>query len=254
MFDSIVSQFKALPTVVKNLLIINVLFFLAGYALPQIFSATNLGIHYFDSPNFKPWQIFTHFFTHANFTHLLFNMLGLWMFGIQLERIWGPKRFLSFYLLCAMGGVLLPWLAESFQVYSHTGSLFNPRIKSAVAELLQNGQVSSSYFPENSFDDLSRVYATPSVGASGAIFGVLGAFAMLFPNTPLVFIFFPVPIKAKYLVNITVIVSLALGLNKIFHFFPSSLDFIGHFAHLGGWLVGVLIVWYWNKTKKNTFY
>jgi membrane associated rhomboid family serine protease len=181
--------FGNIPGVTKNLLILNLIVFLyivlgpsAGYGFERNF---DLGLYYFGSPYFKPYQIVSHMFAHGGIGHLLFNMLSLVMFGAVLERIWGPKRFLIFYLVTGLGSMLLHELVNGIQVYNELGSFFPSN------ELLATAS-----------DNVLAAYVVPAVGASGAIFGLIVGFAVLFPNTELMMLFFPIPIKAKYLVSL----------------------------------------------------
>lgn len=205
------------PPVVKNLLILNVLFFLAtAFFLADAFSFEGyeylgtigvFGLWPVNHENFRPFQLFTHMFTHGGFAHILFNMFNLWMFGRILENVWGPKKFLLFYLICG--------------------------IVAAVAHLIVlylTGDISFA------------------VGASGAVMGVMVGFAYLFPNTELLIMFIPVPVKAKWLILGLVAIDLFGGIGS----FGST--GIAHWAHLGGGLAGFLLVFIWNKTNKKTFY
>jgi membrane associated rhomboid family serine protease len=190
--------------VVLNLIIINALVFVAQMVLDKTMDFTNkLALYPYNTGLFEPYQLVTYMFTHdpGNFFHILFNMYALWMFGSVLERVWGPKRFLIFYLACG--------------------------IAAGVTQMLV-GQ--------------------PAIGASGAVMGLLGAFAYLFPNTQFYILPFPFPIKAKYLVAIYAAIDLFGGLH------PGGADNIAHFAHLGGLVMGFILVIIWNKTNKKTFY
>ncbi len=195
-------QFQQIPPVVKNILIINVVLFVAKELLSNKINLDRyLDLYPINTPYFKPYQFITYMFMHANFGHILFNMFGVYMFGSILENIWGSKRFLNFYILCGLGAAAL--------------------------------QLGISYF--------NGEY-TILLGASGALFGLLVAFAMMFPNTYLN-IYFLVPVKAKYLVT-------AYGLFELISgFLNREGDNIGHFAHLGGLLVGVIIMLIWKRNK-----
>ncbi len=197
------------PPVVKNLIILNVLVWVAQLVFREQFLTGYIALWPVDSPFFEPYQIFTHMFAHAvpDPMHILFNMFMLWMFGKTLENVWGPKRFLTFYLICGIGA--------------------------AAAHLL--------------IQHLTGGYAYV-VGASGAIFGVFAAFAMLFPNTEMYIMFLPIPIKAKWVAIGSMAIDLFGGISRT----PG--DNIAHFAHLGGALTGVIIVLIWNKTNKKTLY
>ena len=223
-------RFQILPPVVKNLLIINVLLFIATGVLsapPFNIDLTNiLGLHYWESDLFKPWQIVTYMFMHGNIPHILFNMFAVWMFGSHIENRWGSKRFLNYYLLTGFGAALLHYLIFHFytlpgipsQVYSNTYPL------TAYEYFLQNSVV---------------------VGASGSLFGILLAFGVLFPNT-LLYLYFAIPIKAKYFV-------IGYGLIELFSGISNNPgDNVAHFAHLGGMLFGLIIFGYWKL--KNEFY
>jgi membrane associated rhomboid family serine protease len=179
--------------------------------------------------NFLPIQIISHMFMHGSGAHIFFNMFGLFMFGSILERVWGPQRFLLFYIITGFGAVLLHMFVQGFLVYRATGVL-DP----TMAMLEAHPQAMSTYFSN-------------TVGASGAIFGVLTAFAVLFPNTELYLMFIPVPVKAKYMVSVYILIELWLGVGMY------GGDNVAHFAHLGGALFGFLLVKYWNRNR-NTFY
>ena len=219
--------------IVFNLIIINVLVYMAQLFIKQI-DITELGaLHYYKSSLFKPFQLVTNMFMHSpqSFGHILFNMFALFIFGSVLERFWGSKKFLLFYLICGLGSSIfveltIPFSAEQFA-------------KSAAA--LEYGG-----YTQQVMDAYKEQYS--ALGASGAIMGVMAAFAWLFPNTELYIMFIPVPVKAKYVIPVYVLIDLFGGLYRI------EGDNIGHFAHLGGALVGFILVLYWNKKNRNTFY
>lgn len=233
------SSFSALPEVIKNLLIINALLFFAtislenyGINLTQIF-----GLHQFQSSNFMPHQLITHFFMHGNFSHLFFNMFALWMFGKTLEKIWGAKRFLIYYLITAVGAAILHLAVNQYQIFYLSNNA--PEILDLAKQGLYNVKNSDSL-------RLTQLINTPTVGASGAVFGILLAFGMLFPNT-LLYIYFALPIKAKYFVILYGILELYLGISN------NPNDNVAHFAHLGGMIFGFFLIKYWQKNR-NTFY
>ena len=216
--------------IVFNLIIINVLVFLAQSFLQQ-YDLTSLGaLHYYQSPLFKPVQIVTSMFMHGGISHILFNMFALYIFGSILERFWGSKRFLFFYLICGLGASV----AEQFMVP------FSAEKFAQAISTMEGGDAAQ----------LAAIYKEQysSLGASGAIMGLMAAFAYLFPNTEMMILFVPFPIKAKYIVPVYVLIDLFGGLNRTVG------DNVAHFAHLGGALVGFLLVLYWNKTNRNTFY
>lgn len=229
---------SSFPPVVKNIIIINVLVFFAQLIFDRQYGLTDiLALYPIDSPDFKPYQIFTHLFTHAPqiLFHILFNMFALFMFGRILENVWGPKRFLFFYILCGLGAAgchLLiqhlrydPELVNRFLVAYNAGDR-------ATVELLRS----------------KLGFLAPAVGASGAVMGVMAAFAYLFPNTELYIMFLPIPIKAKWAILGLVAIDLFGGVAQV------SGDNIAHFAHLGGAITGFLIVLYWNKTNRRSLY
>lgn len=224
-----------IPPVVKNLLIINVIFFIAKLIFANINMDGLLGASYLFSPNFKIWQIITYMFMHGDFMHIFFNMFALYMFGGVLENKWGPKRFINFYLITGLGALALQYGVQAFEVYQITGSV-NP----ALSEV---GSLNLTPAQAQTFID---IYRTPMVGASGAIFGLLVAFGVLYPNVELMLMFIPVPIKAKYFVIGYVVIELFMGFGRF------QGDSVAHFAHLGGAIIGYILVRIWKK--KDRFY
>jgi membrane associated rhomboid family serine protease len=236
-----------IPPVVKNLLIINILFFVATLLMQSkgIELSYYLGAFYFDSPFFKIWQPITYMFMHGGFTHILFNMFALYMFGGVLESRWGQKKFLNFYFITGLGALALQLLVQSIEVYNITGSIVNHG--AVTIDLAQGtGGVDLNGLTAGQIQTLLGIYATPMVGASGAIFGLLVAFGMLYPNVEMYIMFIPVPIKAKYIVPVYILVELSLGFAKI------QGDSVAHYAHLGGALLGFILVKLWKD--KNTYY
>ena len=220
---------RPLTPVVKNLLIINVIMFVIMYIAEGrgIPLQGMLVMWYFDCEFFRPYQIVSHMFMHGGLMHLFFNMFALYMFGTALESVWGPKRFLIFYFVTGLGAAALHMGAQALEIYLLTDSITvdNPFVSEAV----------------------KNIYYSRVVGASGAVFGLLLGFAMLFPNTELMIIFIPIPIKAKYFVIFYGIGTLFFGVADF------SWDNIAHFAHLGGMLFGYLLIIYWRK-RRNSFY
>ncbi|MFV0196352.1 rhomboid family intramembrane serine protease [Empedobacter falsenii] len=241
---------QSIPPITKNLLIINGLFFLATF----VFNAKGidlrviLGAFYPESPNFNFWQILTHMFMHADFTHILFNMFALWMFGSVVEQTFGPKKFITLYLLAGLGGFILFNLVNYFQVEQlkeiiqsqgiGLGQIYDAAKLSMQGAYHTNAVIQSS----QSASSILTYFVTPMVGASGAIYGLLLAFAVLYPNEKLMLIFFPVPIKAKYFIPIMVLIEFYMGYQNIGN--------VAHFAHLGGGLIGFLLA---RKWKKNLY-
>ncbi|MEM9051502.1 MAG: rhomboid family intramembrane serine protease [Bacteroidota bacterium] len=241
------SAFGNMPEVVKNLLIINGLFFLATIALePQGIELSKLlGAFYWDSIHFRPWQIVTHMFMHGGFTHIFFNMFALWMFGTSIERIWGAKKFLIYYLITGFGAFVLHYAVVAFQIQQLLPDV-SPEMLEQIKENGLGYLMSNRNYTDPTFGKLNLLYNVPVVGASGAVFGILLAFGMMFPNTRLMLIFFPVPIKAKYFV-------IGYGAIELFSGIANRPgDNVAHFAHLGGMLFGYFLIKYWNKNQGNS--
>lgn len=235
--------FQILPPVIKNLIIINVLVFAATYVLKKgniVNLDYYLALFHWESPLFKPWQVFTHLFMHADWTHLLFNMFALWMFGNVIEHTLGAKRFLIFYFICGLGAALCHLLvfswenAANIQWFNHLSTLDQNQIVNQIV-MTQYGDARA--FP----------MVNPMVGASGAIFGLLFAFGYLFPNL-MIYIYFLFPIKAKYFVAVYAIIELFSGFRN------SPTDNVAHFAHLGGMLFAFLLLKAWKMNGKRTLY
>jgi membrane associated rhomboid family serine protease len=276
-------NFQILPFIIKNLLIINGLVFLAqttfdggatdgGIAVGYM--ANTFALHHILSPLFQPWQLFTHMFMHGSFIHLLGNMFVLWMFGSVLENLWGPKRFLIFYLLCGFGAALLHLGALFYENY-HLLADYNafkqgPTLQQYL-KMLESYSMDAGYDGQPAYrigraweaepnsiqmaeqammmvsHYVNSALSQPTLGASGAVFGCLAAFAYLFPNT-YIYLYFFVPIKAKWFVLIYIVFELTMAINN------SAGDNIARWAHLGGALVGFLLVYFWNKTNRRKFY
>ena len=228
-------NFNELPVVVKNLLIINGLLFLATVSLSNlgIDLVKIFGLHQFQSNDFRPHQLITHIFMHGSFTHLFFNMFALWMFGKILENIWGEKRFLIYYMITGIGAAFIHLLISQYQIISISNQI--PELVSIAIEGKYNPSIPIS-------KKLTQLIITPTVGASGAVFGLLLAFGMLFPNA-LLYLYFAIPIKAKYFVIGYGILELYAGISN------NPADNVAHFAHLGGMIFGYILIKYW---KKNT--
>jgi membrane associated rhomboid family serine protease len=239
--------FGNLPSAVKNLLIINGLFFLAQLAFPEV--NQRLALYAFSSPRFELVQVVTHFFMHSTFNimHIIFNMYALVLFGSQLERVWGPQRFLIFYFVSAFGAALLHSLVVEWEIAQLIADMPQDlvnKVKTEGTELWMGGQ----NYVDSTLGSLNAKYNVPVLGASGAVFGILAGFAYLFPNTELMLLFPPIPIKAKWFVLIYAGIELYLGFANNPH------DNVAHFAHLGGALFGFIMVYYWQKQSRDTFY
>lgn len=240
--------FNVLPEVVKNLLIINGLFFLATMALESSFHfdlVRLLGLFPVDSQQFRPFQFVTHMFMHGGFTHIFFNMFALWMFGSAIENYWGGKRFLVYYLVTGFGAALMQVGVNEWQIRSLATTMHPADVSIVLDEglkLLESGR----NYTDPLMGQLNLLLNTPMVGASGAVFGVLLAFGMMFPNS-LIYIYFLFPIKAKYLVMIYGAMELYSAIQN------DPTNNIAHFAHVGGMLFGYLLIRYW-KSKGTRFY
>lgn len=239
---------------VKHLLIINVLLFVAKYAAMQsgINLTQYLGLFFIKNDLFMPWQLLTTMFMHANVNHILFNMLALWMFGSAVEQVWGSKKFLFFYFSAGIGASLIYTLANYLQFQNVYTTLISVGVSTTdIATLLETGSYNTSilkYVNEASLTNFYSIFNTPAVGASGAIMGVLVAFGMLFPNSELMLLFFPVPVKAKYFIPVLIGLDVFSGLTGISFFGSSN---IAYWAHIGGAFIGFIMMLYWKRTQFN---
>ncbi|HTA61496.1 MAG TPA: rhomboid family intramembrane serine protease [Bacteroidia bacterium] len=208
------NNFQSLPTITKNILIINIILFASTWLLKaKGLDLTNvLGLHYPTAPDFRPYQFITYMFMHGNIMHIFFNMYAVFMFGAILENVWGPKRFLFYYIFTGLGAAIIQLLVYYYQYNGYSGEQLNPLIV---------------------------------IGASGSLFGLLIAFGMLFPNSELMLMFIPIPIKAKYFVAGYGLIELFSGINS------NPMDDVAHFAHLGGMLFGFILLLIWRVRKIN---
>lgn len=265
-----------LPPVVKNLLILNVLFFLAKFVLQRYGIDLDhlLGLHYYKASDFHFWQPLTYMFMHGDFGHIFFNMFALWMFGAMIENQWGSKRFLIYYLVAGIGAGITHYVVLSFMLHPSLvlidGYLANPNMDTLQALLAGHQFYLHSGSPEWSAlqSALAQLNADPYnvqslnqvttliseyrdlflnahnvIGASGAVFGVLLAFGMMFPNS-VIYLYFLIPIKAKWFVAFYGVVELVYGV-------LGSSDGVAHFAHLGGMLFGLILILIWRKHDKR---
>ncbi|MDE6037394.1 MAG: rhomboid family intramembrane serine protease [Duncaniella sp.] len=241
------SFFGQIPPVTKNLIIINFIVWLAMFVLPGRLG-TGLesfgGLHYFKASDFNPAQLITYMFMHStsSFAHIFFNMFSLWMFGMTLERTFGSARFLFYYLSCGIGAALIQELVWMFTwedmittQLANQNHLDFPEARAIIQSPIYQAQVSQWL----------NMFVT--IGASGAVYGILLAFGMLYPNAPLYLFFIPVPIKAKWMVTGMIVIELLMGLSES----VGRSDGVAHFAHLGGLLFGFIIIYFWKK--KGTF-
>ena len=226
-----------IPTVTKNLLIINVIVFVAQSVLPRVGVAIEdyLSLHYYASSKFNLVQVVTYMFLHADVSHIFFNMFSLWMFGRILEQVMGGKRFLFYYISCGIGAALaqevvwaLTWRSTFIPALAQLNNLPISEMTAIVDKAIALGE--NLPFLDNMI----------TIGASGGVFGILLAFGMLFPNLPLYLMFIPVPIKAKWMVIGYGVIELLFGIT-------GTMDSVAHFAHLGGMLIGLVILLFWKK-------
>lgn len=217
-----------IPTVTRNLLIINVVVFIATYLMQMIGADLNsiLGLHFILAPDFQPYQLLTYMFAHGGWSHIFFNMFALWMFGCIVERTWGARKFLFYYIACGIGAGLFQELAQMVQFYL------------LAAEHIQGFTLSQTMLVAKASATLINAWTT--VGASGAIYGILLAFGMLYPEERLFIFPLPVPIKAKWFVLIYAAIELFMA-------FSTTGDGVAHLAHLGGMVVGFFLIRYWRR-------
>jgi len=259
--------------VVKQLLIINILFFIGSYFVPVAYDF--FALYYPESDDFRIWQFVTHMFMHApfpNFAHILFNMFALYSFGSALEHFWGGKKFLFFYVSCGLGAALLHTGVNYFEIHSLLSEVASLNLSASEIHQLLNADYSSLFDGKgkmmageintilekvhctqqqfNTIVQASMVSKGTVVGASGAIYGLLVAFAFMMPNAELALLFIPVPIKAKYFVPGILAIDLFLGF-KGSSIFGAGSTGIAHFAHIGGAITGFLMMWFWKKNEFN---
>ena len=238
-------QFSHLPEVVKNLLIINGLLYLATMYFDgqggKIDLSNLFALHQFQSPDFMPHQLITHMFMHGGFTHLLFNMFTLWMFGKALENIWGGKRFLTYYMITGFGAALIYMGYIQLQINTIGANIDSETYNMIINkgnDLINNR--SGYYFTDPLHQKINLLINVPMLGASGAVYGSLIAFGMLFPNS-LIYLYMAIPVKAKYFVGGIGALALISGIGN------NPGDNVAHFAHLGGMIFGIILLKYWKK-------
>jgi membrane associated rhomboid family serine protease len=227
---------RSIPETIKQLIIINVIFYFGSQFIGNL-GYDILALHYYENEKFLISQFITHMFMHGSPSHILFNMFGLWMFGSPLEQMWGRQKFLFFYISCGLGAALLQMLVY----YSQIQNLYQ------VIELnnlsLSDPQLILNFMSERDYSNAITAFNSVMVGASGAIYGVLVAFAFSFPNSKLMLLFLPFPIKAKFFVPLLILIDLFFGISSF------SVGPIAHFAHVGGAIIGLIMVLYWRKNQ-----
>lgn len=240
---------------VKHLLIINVIMFIGTMAVGEGQLFFRLFALYFPKNDpFQPWQIITHMFMHGGVSHILFNMFALWMFGTTVEQIFGRKKFIFFYISAGLGAALLQLGYHYYQFYSGLDILTsNGFLESEILNTLKEGKYNTGwaqYMGNETLQSFLEVFNSSMVGASGAIMGILVAFGMLFPESKLMLIFLPIPIKAKYFIPGIIILDLISALTGQSFFSPSNTAYV---AHLGGALTGFLIMYFWKKDQFDKY-
>lgn len=234
-------MFNQLPVVTKNIILINIILFLGCEAIPVL--KEPLTGYYFASESFRVWQIITHMFMHGGVTHLFMNMFGVYMFGALLESYWGAKKFLNYYLICGLGAFGL----HQFISYIEIQHLMSQLPAELLNEVLTNGRSvleQNQNYSDHIAGQLNLSMNVGLVGASGCLFGLLIAYGMLFPNSELMLLFLPFPIKARYFVIGYGVIELLLALAN------RTGDNVAHYAHLGGMIVGYMLLKYWQKQGK----
>ena len=230
---------RSIPETIKQLIIINVIFYFGSQFLGDL-SYDILALHYFENDKFLISQLLTHMFMHGSPSHILFNMFGLWMFGSPLEQMWGRQKFLFFYLSAGLGAAALQMLVYNINVQTLYDVIELNNLSLSDPGMLLN------YMSQNDYNQAISSFNSVMVGASGAIYGVLVAFAFSFPNSKLMLLFPPIPVKAKYFVPLLILMDLFFGLSSF------SIGSIAHFAHIGGALIGLIMVLYWKKNQFNS--
>ena len=231
------------PTITKNLIIINLLCFFASIVATKYGMDLNdvLGLHYFESDKFRLYQVITYMFMHSGFEHIFFNLFAVWMFGRILETVWGPQRFLFYYVLCGIGAALVQEVTQYFDFMPFMKDMAQLSTYPADTVIPISG---ISHTAEQWLNLYMHRISVPTVGASGAVYAILMAFGMLFPNQEIYIFPLPMPIKAKWLIIGYFVIELGMGV--------MSNDGVAHFAHLGGMIFGFLLIMYWRK-KGNRY-
>ena len=241
-------KFSHLPQVVKNLMIVNGLFFLATWSLESrgIDLSNLFALHQFQSPDFQPHQLITHMFMHANFTHLFFNMFTLWMFGKTLENKWGAKRFLTYYMITGFGAALIYIGYIQFQINTISSNIDSETYNMIINKGNDLINIRRNWSINTIEGKLNSLVNVPMLGASGAVYGLLLAFGMLFPNS-IIYLYMAIPIKTKYFVAGIGVLALYNGIGN------NAGDNVAHFAHLGGMIFGIILLKYWKKKGEIWF-
>ena len=237
---------RSITETVKHLLIINIIFFIASLSLGEL-TYDLFALHYPSNEKFQYWQPLTHMFMHGDLGHIFFNMFGLYMFGTPIEQMWGKSKFIFFYLSTGFGAAAMQLLLYNYQINNVYSTLMGEGLTQIdIESFFSSGDLPFSYINSVGRDNLISALSAFNgvmVGASGALYGVLVAFAFIFPNARLMLLFPPIPVKAKFLVPVLILGDLFFG------FTSYSIGPIAHFAHVGGAITGLIMMWYWKKNQ-----
>ncbi|GGF74381.1 rhomboid family intramembrane serine protease [Wenyingzhuangia marina] len=243
------------PDIIKDIIIINILFFVATISMQNIDLGAMFNLHYFDNPNFKPWQLVTSMFMHGSIGHIFFNMLALYFFGTPMVQVFGKNKFLFFYFSAGIGASLIYLLERHFEFTGAVDALINMgSSKQEIHELfsLTKSQLYSQ-LPNNNVGVLIAksygIYNMQMLGASGAIFGLLAGYAWYFPNSE-IYLYFVLPVKAKYFIPVIVIADLISGLTGQPLLSPVN---TAYFAHVGGAVIGLIMAYIWKKNQYRMY-
>jgi membrane associated rhomboid family serine protease len=245
------------PAVIRHLILVNLIMFVATLFNQQVMFDW-FAMHFPENPLFKPWQVITHMFMHGGTMHILFNMYAVWAFGTPIVYHYGEKKFLVFFLISGIGAVMFYTGIQYWNYYQYIDNLIDLGVPLNVIEtVLKNPgafgtivqETGIIYHPEVlvQFKKLVSIYNTPMVGASGAVYGILVAFGFFYPRAKLMLIFLPYPIEARYFIPLLILGDIFMGITNVFH------TPIAHFAHVGGALTGLILLWLWRK-KRNEYY
>ncbi len=232
-----------IPDIIKHIIIINILFFVAKLGLKNINIDGLFNLHYFENPNFRYWQVVTNTFMHADFMHLLFNMIGLYFFGSPLVQLWGKNKFLFFYFSAGIGASLIYMLERQFEFHNALSVLQTMGgSKQEVYDLFNSTKI----YADQNLQTANSIYNMRLLGASGAVFGLLAAFGLNFPDTKMFLIFLPIPIAAKYFIPVMVLADLFSGITGQPILSPVN---TAYFAHVAGAIIGLIIALIWKKNQ-----
>lgn len=241
-----------LTEAVKGIIVVNVIFYIGSMLIGEP-AYKIMSLYYFENPNFQIWQPITHMFMHdsSSIMHILFNMLALFWFGVPLEDNWGTKKFLFFYFSAGLGAFFLSQGVTWFSIQQATSSLLEAGMNpNDINDFFATGQYSQGVLNSISLDTLTGYYRdfnTPSLGASGAVYGVAAAFVLFYPNVELMMLFLPIPIKAKYMITGLLVANVISGISG----YPLLGENVGVWAHVGGAIIGLLMAYYWKKNSFN---